>query len=860
MYVFILFNYSIYSQKINVTVKDVNNVAIENASIIVWDSNQKENLISYTFTNNVGQAEVQIKIVASYFIEVSCINYTSFLIKVSDVKTLDVVLQSNITILEEIVVKTEKAIQVRKDSTFYDPQKFLNGTEKKVEDLLKKLPGITVNETTGQIKFKGKDIATVKLENDDLFGANYVFGTQHIAVDMVEQVQAIENYSANSLLKGIEDSDKVVLNLKLKKNKSDFSGDLNTESGYEKKILSANESTILGINKDYKLFGFVSQSNFGVDSNNLDPVFEDVNINSRNFNFLAKKNISLYASNSILTPKRTAYNKYFQINNNLIFNLSKQVKIKSNFYFFKDNFDFVDSSATTYNNQVSISNMNMFSNNPIYFRTDLKLIYNLSAKSLIESEFVFKTQTTKAVLSSLQNNTTVLNSELYSQDIVFNSQITFTSKLNDKQALQIQSFFSNNVIPQEFKSFPAINFISESKLTSNIQNSSFSKSSFKGIANYMIGAKNIKNSFFVNVQIEKSPFVSQFEVDTVVINAFNNNLIYGLNLFSMGYFGTFKIGKFKFNSFISFENIKQKVLNIDAVNTALPYIFTASYNVNKHSINFNNDLNYKTPTEDYLFTNNVVTGSNTVRNNLLSLNLIKNNQYSLNYKYDDLLKLVIFKLSFNSSKIYNQYIFNLRANQNFISYTYFQNPTAIESKSINTEIEKSFKRLHLFIKQSLNYSNNNYQNSIDNFEIRNNFEKRFNANTTLLSSFNFPVNFESKFNFTISSYNGNKFTTITQDSFNYLVRVNLKTFDNLIFSISNEYLNTDLNTNNSLSFWDFNFQYKATNLKWLKFSIQGKNLLNVNSYQQLTVNDFSVNTYQSQILSRHFLGTATLNF
>jgi hypothetical protein len=40
---------------------------------------------------------------------------------------------------------------------------------------------------------------------------------------MVDQVQAVDNYSENPLLKGIEQDGKVSLNLKLKKGKVSFS-------------------------------------------------------------------------------------------------------------------------------------------------------------------------------------------------------------------------------------------------------------------------------------------------------------------------------------------------------------------------------------------------------------------------------------------------------------------------------------------------------------------------------------------------------------------------------------------------------------------------------------------------------------
>jgi hypothetical protein len=59
------------------------------------------------------------------------------------------------------------------------------------------------------------------LRGDNLFGIYYTLGTKN-NVAMVDQVQAVDNYSENPLLKGIEQDGKVSLNLKLKKGRSVF--------------------------------------------------------------------------------------------------------------------------------------------------------------------------------------------------------------------------------------------------------------------------------------------------------------------------------------------------------------------------------------------------------------------------------------------------------------------------------------------------------------------------------------------------------------------------------------------------------------------------------------------------------------
>ena len=117
---------------------------------------------------------------------------------------------------EVIIIAKRKPFKIKKDTVSYNVNSYRNGSERKIEDIIKKLPGIEVDKNTGVIKYKGKPIESVTLDGDNLFGHNYTLGTKNINVDMVSQIEAIENYSENPLLKGIEKGDKVSLNLKFR--------------------------------------------------------------------------------------------------------------------------------------------------------------------------------------------------------------------------------------------------------------------------------------------------------------------------------------------------------------------------------------------------------------------------------------------------------------------------------------------------------------------------------------------------------------------------------------------------------------------------------------------------------------------
>ena len=171
-----------------------------------------------------------------------------------------------------IVLAKKKPFRIAKDTISYNVSVYSDGSERKIQEVIKKLPGILVNEQSGEIKYKGKSIETVTLDGDNLFGFNYTLGTKNINVDMVEQVEAIDNYAENPLLKGIEQGGKVSLNLKLKKGKIDVSGNIDFGSGWFEggdQAFNLN-SNLLGITKTYKSFATLAYNNVGVNHTPFD--------------------------------------------------------------------------------------------------------------------------------------------------------------------------------------------------------------------------------------------------------------------------------------------------------------------------------------------------------------------------------------------------------------------------------------------------------------------------------------------------------------------------------------------------------------------------------------------------------------
>jgi hypothetical protein len=137
--------------------------------------------------------------------------------------------------LNEVVIFANKnPIYYRGDTLVYVADSFKVGENAVVEDLLKKLPGIKVDEN-GQITSQGKQISQVLVDGDEFFGADPTIATRNLGAKGVESVQIYEKEKENA--KAGEDDKIQVLDLKLKED---------AKKGYFGKISGASDFGIMG--------------------------------------------------------------------------------------------------------------------------------------------------------------------------------------------------------------------------------------------------------------------------------------------------------------------------------------------------------------------------------------------------------------------------------------------------------------------------------------------------------------------------------------------------------------------------------------------------------------------------------------
>lgn len=131
-----------------------------------------------------------------------------------DITIPSVVLPPKSLNVEEVVIYAYKdPIYYKGDTLVYVADSFKVDEHAVVEDLLKKLPGITVDEN-GKITSQGEDISQVLVDGDEFFGSDPTVATKNLGADGIATVQVYEKENDEGI--GGDDEKIKVLDLKLK--------------------------------------------------------------------------------------------------------------------------------------------------------------------------------------------------------------------------------------------------------------------------------------------------------------------------------------------------------------------------------------------------------------------------------------------------------------------------------------------------------------------------------------------------------------------------------------------------------------------------------------------------------------------
>lgn len=205
-------------------VKDTTNVPLEMANVMAVNQLTKA-VDAYSITNDKGKFQLLLKANTTYNVRFTFLGLKTKNLNITtktDNISQSITLSSDVTELSGVEIVREMPVSIKGDTIIYNADSFKTGTERKLEDVLKKLPGVQVN-ADGEIEVEGKKVSKLMVEGKDFFDGDTKLGVKNIPADAVDKVQVLRNYNEVGALKGLENNeDNVAMNIKLKSGKKNF--------------------------------------------------------------------------------------------------------------------------------------------------------------------------------------------------------------------------------------------------------------------------------------------------------------------------------------------------------------------------------------------------------------------------------------------------------------------------------------------------------------------------------------------------------------------------------------------------------------------------------------------------------------
>lgn len=168
------------------------------ATVALYDIRDSAKLVSYQLTNRLGEFEFEAlltgkpyRLVISYAESRSAILDLFLQDSLPDMELGRVNLVSGVDELEEVEVVYIPPIRMNKDTLEFNPRAFASRPGEVVEDLLRKIPNVTV-WSDGVITVNGREVKSLLVNGKQFFGGSTEVATQNLPVDIVDKIQVYQ--------------------------------------------------------------------------------------------------------------------------------------------------------------------------------------------------------------------------------------------------------------------------------------------------------------------------------------------------------------------------------------------------------------------------------------------------------------------------------------------------------------------------------------------------------------------------------------------------------------------------------------------------------------------------------------------
>lgn len=866
--VFILFSFFGYSQnyRLEGVVKDSLNNPLENANLIAKPTDKSQK-IKFSITDFKGNYRLELKPIP-YEITVTYLGYNPYKFSVNPKKNTikNLTLSSQSNLLEEVII--DLPVSIKNDTITYRIDKFTSGDERKLKNVLKKLPGIEV-EQDGSVLFQGKKITTLLVDNKKFFGGGTKLGVDNIPANVIDNIEVIENYSEIAFMKNLVDSGETAMNINLKEDKKNFVfGDVEAGKGNRNFYRTHANLFYYGKKTTFNLIG------------NLNNTSDQVLTYKQYFDFQGNVSQIFNKGKTVINNSLNDFMQFVEkedvIKSNRKFgalNINQEINNKMNIssygIFSKTKDNALNETINQYNNFTENSNYESINHNDFYVgNIQLSYFPNLKNKVYLKTQIK---STSNNYSEDNKSITPTTNSSFFNQKTAnatyFFQTLEWYKKSSNKNTYTFMSnlLLDNSAINKQWLTpdNTLVGFIPISEQENyNLKQFKRTKNlNFENNFNYykVINKNNHLKTILGNTYI-RNKFISQ-DVQVLDnnlinnINGFNNNLIFKLNDFFIGQYYKFRTGKFTFNQgamwhFYNWEvdqvSILSKHKNIILPEVSILLEFNKSkkikLNYNLKS-SFSDAVNY---TNKNMLTsyNSAYFGNQNLENELY-------HTLSINYSRFSLFKGLRFYLMGNYIKQVKGFINKIQyqnINQN-VSILMLDNPQ--NRWWFKGNIRKKIGNFKYGFE--LHYNTSSYKQNV-NDNLQNNKNNMFTYKTSISTLYDeFPsVDLEFKqvfgeylLNDISSKFRADQF--IANLDYSFFKGLNVK----IDFSL-NYYSNKSFNQKNTYNITNSTLFYRKENSPW-SFKLESNNIFDIKFKNQYSFSNYVISDSKTYIFPRVFL-------
>ena len=865
IFLYIAFSTNIFCQNIKFsgTIKeDTTNLILTNANIIAEPLG--DSAMKFSISNDKGFFELKLEKDETYKITISYLGYVpqEITYKAVESKTIDISLKKDSESLGEVTLNYTPPIVIKKDTMSFKVDAFKTGDERKLRDILKNLPSVEVDKQ-GNVTVRGKKVSRVLVENKQFFTGDSKLAVNNIPADVVDKIEVLDNYSDVAFLKGLEDSDEMVMNVKLKEDKKKFVfGDIETATGIKERyilnptIYYYSPKTSLNMITDFnntgkKSFTFKDYLDF---NGGISKLFS----NTESYLSLFDNDFTRFLDNQNFVENTNQFNAL-----NISHDFNEKLSLTG--YSILSN-EKLQTLTTTTNNYIASDNLienrrNEFDNTNKFGIGKFAFNYapNENTELLFESNIKASKNTTQGNIlteSSFINSSINQNERI--DDFSFRESVELHKQFNKRNIISV-------VLNYNFtRSQPRTNWLSDQSFLNgllpvedeailDINSNKLRKThSFKVVGKYYYVLNKLNHLYFTTganvVNDDYSTFDFQLLQDGTTNDFTDSNFGNQSRVnFNDIYFGIdykFKSGIVTVKPSLTYHNFFWGVEQFTEQNKQtkallLPKLTTKIEFNSSKVLSFNYSLQARFPTITQFanrFTltnfNNIYKGDETLENELY-------HNANISYYRFSMFKNIQYNLSVNYRKSNR----NLKTANVIQGIDNILTPILLdavdESVNVRGSLKKGYGKVKLYAKTNLSFSN--FFTSVNN-ELIENTSNNYTVGGGLNTQFKEYPNIGIGYSKTFSSYKANTSAKFENDVFN--INLSYDFLNDFIFKVDYKreaFLNKNLDNRNTFDVANSSLFYQKENSAW-GFEISVSNLFGVdfrqrNSFSNILVSD-----------------------